>query len=143
MRRSVWYTACLAALLLASIPAACEAAWPYPLDYFGWYPRYSPYAYQLEKLPHYALYPPVYYSYRWARPYGFSPFASPFDVMVIEVAAEPARKTPEPKMIRNPFVKEEKPRTGAWGPGRSGPLVVKNPFVAQATSEADLARALK
>ncbi|MEZ6106323.1 MAG: hypothetical protein R3B96_09470 [Pirellulaceae bacterium] len=36
------------------------------------------------RIPHFALYPPVYYGQKVARPYGYSPFAAPPGVMPVE-----------------------------------------------------------
>jgi hypothetical protein len=67
----------------------------YGLGFFN----YGNSSYMEQKIPYYALYPPVYYSYPVARTYGHSPFAYP-----------PGTRTPEiePKMeaatYLNPYV---------------------------------------
>lgn len=53
-----------------------------------------------ERIPYYALYPPVYYSYPVPRTYGYSPFAYPPGVMTPEVAPKVESAT-----YYNPFVK--------------------------------------
>ena len=53
----------------------------YGLGYFN-------YGYNQPRIPYYALYPPVYYSYPVARPYGFSPFAYPPGVMTPDAAPD-------------------------------------------------------
>ena len=51
--------------------------------------------------PYYAIFPPVYYSYPVARPYGFSPFAYPPGVMTPDV-----KPNIGPLEIKNPYVPE-------------------------------------
>src|SRR4029078_11634333 len=51
-------------------------------------------------LPHYALYPPVYYSLPVPRTYGYSPFAYPPTVMTPEVSMGDE----QPLEIINPYV---------------------------------------
>lgn len=73
--------------LLAVAAAFCvgtsekaEAQFPAPFG-FQAYGFYQPYGIQYTSAtptpPYFALNPPVYYSTRYARPYGISPFASP------------------------------------------------------------------
>jgi len=57
------------------------------------------YQFNQPRIPYYALYPPVYYSFPVARPYGFSPFAYPPGIMTPDVA--PASAGVE---YRNPYV---------------------------------------
>jgi hypothetical protein len=56
----------------------------------------------MERIPYYALYPPVYYSYPVPRTYGYSPFAYPPGTMTPE--APPQIKAAE---YINPFVPKE------------------------------------
>ncbi len=56
----------------------------------------------MDRIPYYALYPPVYYSYPVARTYGYSPFAYPPGTMTPEV--RPQVKAAE---YINPFVPKE------------------------------------
>lgn len=75
-----------------------------------------------EPPPYYALFPPVYYSYPVARPYGYSPFAYP-----------PGTMTPEPdrvvaKEVLNPFV-PRKPVSKPTVRTASAPRELLNPFV--------------
>ncbi|MBI3837392.1 MAG: hypothetical protein HY288_05605 [Planctomycetia bacterium] len=77
-----------------------------------------------EHIPFYALYPPVYYSYPVARPYGYSPFAYPPGV------ATPATP-PAAAQYLNPYVPpkaEPKPASERT----AGPRMYFNPFVKQA-----------
>lgn len=97
---------------------------------YGW--LYNTLRYEV---PHFAAFPPVYYSVPVPRTYGYSPFAYPPNVRTPEVAVE-AR----PVTINNPYVPATKPATapGNSKPDRAAettkqvePLVVINPFVAQ------------
>ncbi|MCI0333220.1 MAG: hypothetical protein L0228_08365 [Planctomycetes bacterium] len=84
------------------------------------------------EVPHFAAFPPVYYSYPVPRTYGYSPFAYPPHVMTPEIVGEV-----KPLEIINPHVDstEAKPakaksdRSAATS-ARTEPLVVINPFVA-------------
>ena len=93
--------------------------WPGP----GWYlaPRDS----RLEKLPHFALFPPVHYSYPVPRTYGYSPFASLPELRISEITRV------EPLTIRNPFVPQRELATEPEGRSSAAPLVVRNPYVDQ------------
>ena len=73
-------------------------------------PVYTP-----ERLPYYALYPPVYYSHAVAEPYGHNPYAAvapaPCPAVVYPMASSAAiadRPTPPPLRIVNPFVDQAK-----------------------------------
>jgi len=83
-----------------------QAQWPGPWcgPGQGWYlfPRDS----RLEKLPYFALFPPVYYSYPVRRTYGYSPFASLPEYTISETTRVELQETRhvEPLFIRNPFV---------------------------------------
>ncbi|HWA98033.1 MAG TPA: hypothetical protein VG713_06050 [Pirellulales bacterium] len=94
------------------------------LGYNPWWYSYVP-----ERLPYFAQFPPVYYSYAVPRPYGFSPYAYPFSppnpvhdpVHVSSTVVAGPYSTPSgtnaapaprdasppirPVMIKNPFVK--------------------------------------
>jgi hypothetical protein len=74
-------------------------------------------------VPHFALYPPVYYSVPVARSYGWSPFAYPPGVMTPEVEAPKA-----PVSMRNPHAV---PSNSAPAADRSAqaPLTIENPYV--------------
>jgi len=84
------------------------------------------------EVPHFAAFPPVYYSEPVPRTYGYSPFAYPPGVMTPEIVGEV-----EPLELINPHVDstEAKP-TNAEKHDRAAatarpvePLVVVNPFV--------------
>ena len=93
------------------------------------------------EVPHFAAFPPVYYSHPVPRTYGYSPFAYPPHVMTPEIVGEV-----QPLEIINPHVdstqvkpakKAKSDRTAATN-ARIEPLVVINPFVApnQAVAQA-------
>ena len=69
----------MSGVLLAASACASQAnaqflsGGSYGLGFFNYG---SPWVYQ-QRIPYYALYPPVYYSYPVARTYGYSPFAYP------------------------------------------------------------------
>jgi hypothetical protein len=98
----------------------------------GWYglPVLDSPIYRDVPVPHFALYPPVYYSLPIARTYGYSPFAYPPGVMTPEVSlpqevnvlgthGQPKKELPKP------------PRLTA------APLRLVNPFVAQPEEPSD------
>ena len=58
--------------------------------------------YTHDRIPYFSQHPPVYYSYVVPRPYGFSPYAYPENVMTPERA--PAAK---PATLINPFVPQK------------------------------------
>lgn len=86
--------ATLLALLATSFGAANASAqgpWA-PLGGYGGFAPYGTYAWQrdaFDRVPYYAMHPPVYYSYPVARPYGYSPFALPPGVLPVEPNVAP------------------------------------------------------
>jgi hypothetical protein len=119
------------ALAMFVAPAAqacdggCGCGWDYGYGYLYNILRYE--------VPHFAAFPPVYYSYPVPRTYGYGPFAYPPYVRTPDIVAEA-----EPVTIINPHVpksdketaKPKVDRTAAAG-AHPEPLVVVNPFVAQ------------
>ena len=93
--------------------------WPYAPGY-GCYPYQS---YNLgDPPPYFALHPPVYYSYRVARTYGYSPFAYPPGVLT------PGSEPPRPALVQNPYASSE--ASGTEEGQRAGqPQRIDNPFV--------------
>ena len=95
----------------------------YGLGYFN-------YGYNQPRIPYYALYPPVYYSYPVARTYGYSPFAYPPGTQTPQIA--PAEAAVE---YRNPCVP-----SGSAQPRPSEdkmaaqPRMYLNPYVEQASA---------
>jgi len=59
------------------------------------------------RIPYFALYPPVYYDQKVARPYGFTPFATPPGIPPAEAQFVPR----ELKEIANPFYREDSARS--------------------------------
>ena len=120
---SIWFVS-------AKCPAsrASEDGCGWGCDYgYGW--LYNSLRYEV---PHFAAFPPVYYSYPVPRTYGYSPFAYPPHVMTPDVVDEV-----KPLTIINPFVPGTKPASAAAKSDRSAatsehhePLVIINPFVA-------------
>jgi hypothetical protein len=97
---------------------------------YGW--LYNTLRYEV---PHFAAFPPVYYSVPVPRTYGYSPFAYPPNVRTPEVAVES-----QPVTIMNPYVPATKPAStpadsttdrSADRAKQPEPLVVINPFVTQ------------
>ncbi|MBN1853423.1 MAG: hypothetical protein JW829_11890 [Pirellulales bacterium] len=85
------------------------------------------------KIPYFAAYPPVYYSYPIPRPYGYSPFAYPPGTQTPEIVEEPI----QPETIINPYV-EQPEKDASLKDADTGkvtsvrqpkPLIIINPFV--------------
>ncbi len=85
-------------------------------------------SYDMPRIPYYALYPPVYYSYPVARPYGYSPFAYPPGVLTPEAPARP--KAAE---YRNPYVPQPA-QPVADRVAQNGGKMYYNPYVSQPAS---------
>ncbi len=98
---------------------------------YGW--MYNTLRYEV---PHFAAFPPVYYSEPVPRTYGYSPFAYPPYVMTPEVIGEV-----QPLTIDNPYVPANKTASPPAADSKSDhaasvtrsvePLVVVNPYVPQ------------
>src|SRR5207248_5031631 len=87
----------LSALVLCALPTAQaqESCGGWGCDSgYGW--LYNSLRYEV---PHFAAFPPVYYSYPVPRTYGYSPFAYPPNVMTPVIAEEK-----KPVTIINPYV---------------------------------------
>ena len=121
---------CVTAMAAISFALAAEATACDGCDYgygYGW--LYNSLRYEV---PHFAAYPPVYYSYPVPRTYGYSPFAYPPHVMTPEIVGES-----KPVTITNPHVPstQQKPvkaktdRTAAIS-APVEPLTIVNPFAA-------------
>ncbi len=85
-----------------------------------------------ENVPHFAAFPPVYYSVPVPRTYGYSPFAYPPGVMTPEVVEEAV-----PLSIVNPYFSGSAATAGASEPAASAPAdrttsvaprVILNPY---------------
>jgi hypothetical protein len=111
------------------------AGWPYAP--YGWGCGYQS-IYSTDTVPYFSLHPPVYYSHRVARTYGYSPFAYPPGVLTPgseppstamygpSDGEESSRQGPQPLRIDNPFVDQpSKPGvTGIQKPAGRRPLVI-------------------
>lgn len=90
-------------------------------------------------VPHFAAFPPVYYSYPVPRTYGYSPFAYPPGTMTPDVVMGEEK----PLEIINPYVPSKETSTTSADQSASAapqdkrqpvPLVIINPYVAGAKS---------
>lgn len=92
---------------------------------------YGLYGNRVNRVPYYAMFPPVYYSAPVPRSYGWSPFAYPPGTMTPEV------ETAEPQDMTNPYVTppaEAKPSSLNNTAAHRAPVpqVVINPYVSSA-----------
>ena len=85
------------------------------------------------RIPYYSLFPPVYYSYPVARPYGYSPFAYPPGTITPEVPQKAAME------FRNPYVPQ--PARASADKTASSPLMYYNQFVKRSQSASTVAAA--
>ncbi len=125
----------LCLLINAGSTHACDGygggfpAWGY--DYAGLYRLMS------ANVPHFAAFPPVYYSEPVPRSYGYGPFAYPPHVRTPEIVAAPV----QPVTIINPYVEQaEDDEQADLGPTASNqppaPLMVYNPYINSTASVA-------
>ncbi|REK15867.1 MAG: hypothetical protein DWQ37_08615 [Planctomycetota bacterium] len=134
-RRVCLWVVCGALLAtgLQASPAAAFGPGAYGLGFFNYGNLFN----QGYRIPYYALFPPVYYSYPVARTYGYSPFAYPPGTITPEATApkaavyinpyvpQPAKSTAEDKTAAAPARKEP-----VWEDKVvSAPRVYYNPFV--------------
>lgn len=110
--------------------------------YGGWWGGYDMgylYGVMAYNVPHFAAFPPVYYSYPVPRTYGYSPFAYPPGTMTPDVVMGGE----EPLEIVNPYVPSKETSTTTADQSASAapqdkrqpvPLVIVNPYVAGAKS---------
>ncbi|MCE9604192.1 MAG: hypothetical protein K8U03_04730 [Planctomycetia bacterium] len=99
----------LAALLSIFAPGDAHAQWGW-MGYPQFYGRNVYTVYDQDRLPYFALHPPVYYSRAVPRTFGYSPFAYPGIVQTPDVA--PAG----PEMVVNPFIEQLPSASGSNGP---------------------------
>jgi hypothetical protein len=120
---------CLSASAHANQPCGASSDWGCGTWGTNWWGGYSFGLGYHEQIPHYALYPPVYYSLPVPRTYGYSPFAYPGWVMTPEVVDE------KPATIINPHVPqpdaEEKPTALRV---TSNVRVIANPYVVDSSA---------
>jgi hypothetical protein len=94
---------------------------PYSSPYWGYV---GPPTYCSEPVPYFSLHPPVYYSYRVARTYGYSPFPYPPGVLT------PGSEPPRAAVVQNIYAASEGGESPELQQGRQ-PLRIDNPFVEQ------------
>jgi hypothetical protein len=120
----------LAVLLAASLASSKAQAQVFGTGGYGLgFYNYS--HYDMPRIPHYALYPPVYYSYPVARPYGWSPFAYPPGVLTPEAPAKP-----KAAVYHNPHVPPKAVEPAADRTAATGGKMYYNPYVTQTASTA-------
>jgi hypothetical protein len=133
-RRKVFVgrTFLLAAVVLVAVGGVCQGWWPAGWPYGAWYPGWFPRSSDIERLPHYALFPPVYYSNQPVRrPYGYSPFARlpELTTVVVDSPSSVEMRSVEPLLVPNPYVTSPGPTPSPESAPARGPLIVRNPFV--------------
>jgi hypothetical protein len=123
----------LAVLTLLAVGSVCQGWWPYGgLPSAGWFPGCFPRSSDLERLPHYTLFPPVYYSHPVPRTYGYNPFASlPELKTILEIDSG------GPMIVRNPCTRSAAGSEASLESSANGPLVVRNPFVDRDKTDLD------
>jgi hypothetical protein len=131
----------IAAALFAAAPNASAQGYCGDGGWGGWGGYGSGYLYgqMAYNVPHFAAFPPVYYSYPVPRTYGYSPFAYPPGTMTPEVVMDDAA---QPVEIINPYVPSKATSTtsadqsAAVAPKdtQPQPLVIINPYVTGAKS---------
>jgi hypothetical protein len=92
-----------------------------------------------ERIPFYAIFPPVYYSRIVARPYGWTPFAYSPDAIIMPVEESgskeiinpyvPRGTTPTPEVVPTPGTKAKPSADHTADETESGIHVVLNPYV--------------
>lgn len=113
--------------MAAAADAQCRGPWSY---YWGGYGYTFNYDNTHAYIPHFALYPPVYYSQPVARTYGYSPFAYPPGTKTPEIAE------PEPLVVPNKYVPRKKTAEPEPGAVTVKPLRITNPYVVAQQSPA-------
>lgn len=92
------------------------------------------------RIPYYALFPPVYYSYPVARPYGYSPFAYPPGTITPEIEQKTAAVTYlNPLVPQRPKAKTNK--KAGEDKTASAPRMYYNPYVKRSGAASTLAAA--
>lgn len=98
MKRIAWSVAALALLTVEA-----RAQWGYQAGYYPqFYGRNVYTIYDQDRIPYFALHPPVYYSAPVPRTYGYSPFAYPGNYRTPDVVAPV-----DPVTIVNPYYDAE------------------------------------
>lgn len=140
LKRTLLVAAALALPLSATETASAQCAGGLATCGGYGYPGYFDigrlYSTLKRNVPHFAAFPPVYYSYPVPRTYGYSPFAYPPGHVTPEVAA------PTPLAIDNPYYQGKEVNLTDDSDAAADqttqtttpvePLVISNPFVASA-----------
>lgn len=137
MFRRVILGAAVAVLLAAgasSAKAQVFGAGAYGLGFYNYSGNYYGGNY---RIPYYALFPPVYYSYPVARTYGYSPFAYPPGTMTPEAPKQEVA----PVEYINPLVPQRDAASPDKTAAAAGPRMYYNPFVKNARTTGALAAA--
>ncbi len=132
MNRSKSLIAAAALFLFLAGSGDVQAQWPGAWAGWGqgWY--LAPYRDQLQKLPYYALFPPVYYSHPIRYTYGCSPFARlPGFCDDGGQCCAAAADRAEPLVVRNPYVNQREFAATSETRSSVAPLVLRNPYVDQ------------
>jgi len=119
LRRTIW----LVLAVLAGLSVA-NTAWAANGPYYGyagygygpWWCGFPLKTVVNSTLPYYSVFPPVYYSYAVARPYGYSPYAYP------PGTPTPSKHVSAPMKVRNVYAVGGKQ-------AEAGPKRINNPFV--------------
>jgi len=120
-------TSILAMIALGALGGTCLGWWPLgSWGQGGWFPPIPLRSPDLDRLPHFSLFPPVYYSHPIRHPYGYSPFAR-----LPELTSFLAVRSEGPVTVRNPFTGLAPTHPSEESP-TFGPLVVRNPFFERA-----------
>jgi hypothetical protein len=123
--RSIRYLPLAVAILYFSGADQAQAQFGVPFMFGG----YGSSIYANERVPFYALTPPVYYKHPVARSYGYSPFAYPLG------SPTPNPVSVSPQVVMSPFCgfAAPAPDEGELA-DRPKPLMIKNPFVIDAAT---------
>jgi hypothetical protein len=135
MYRRITLTLCLAVACSLAASSSAQAQYGQGCGGYGGYGMFDAgrlYRVLAQNVPHFAAFPPVYYSAPVARTYGYSPFAYPPGVMTPEIVDA------APQEIMNPHI-ESVPTPPATSDASSdqttqvesatAPLAIFNPYV--------------
>lgn len=132
MNRRITLTLCLAVACSFAASSSAQAQYGQGCGGLGGYGVYDIgrlYRVLGQNVPHFAAFPPVYYSAPVARTYGYSPFAYPPGVMTPEIV------NAAPQEIMNPHMEEIEPAADASSDqttqikSATAPLAILNPYV--------------
>jgi len=124
------------ALLLpvASADTGVAVPWCGYGAYWGPYGWWYPYSYQYERIPYFALFPPVYYSYPVSRPYGQGPFINFYGY---DGAGSPGGQLAGPLTMSNPYLPRMAANQARPQQQVGGPLRIDNPYVVRGSVQGE------